>query len=67
MPLFDYQCRDCGEHFEALLFSGDPEPACPACQSRNTARDFIGRRAFTCPGNGGTCSGSCESCHGCHH
>ncbi len=30
MPIFDFKCLDCGEHFEALVLK---EPAaCPKCQ-----------------------------------
>lgn len=34
MPLFEYQCRDCGHHFEALVI-GNRTPACPKCKSEN--------------------------------
>jgi len=30
MPLFEYECRGCGRHFEYLT-RGDQTPACPAC------------------------------------
>jgi len=30
MPIYEYECRDCGERFEHLL-RGDERPACPAC------------------------------------
>jgi putative FmdB family regulatory protein len=32
MPLFEYECRGCGHHFEYLTRSGQ-EPSCPTCQS----------------------------------
>lgn len=31
MPLFEYECRDCGRHFEAFV-TKDRRPECPACQ-----------------------------------
>jgi putative FmdB family regulatory protein len=31
MPLFEYECRGCGHHFEYLT-RGTQEPSCPACQ-----------------------------------
>ena len=34
MPLYDYECRDCGERFEALVL-GRSVPSCPSCQSTN--------------------------------
>jgi putative FmdB family regulatory protein len=32
MPLFEYICKKCGHHFEALVY-GAKQPACPMCQS----------------------------------
>jgi putative FmdB family regulatory protein len=31
MPLFEFECRGCGERFEAFVTT-DRKPACPACQ-----------------------------------
>jgi len=31
MPLFEFECRDCGRRFEAFV-TADRKPACPACQ-----------------------------------
>jgi putative FmdB family regulatory protein len=34
MPLFEFQCRDCGHRFETLVLSTSRStPACPACSS----------------------------------
>jgi putative FmdB family regulatory protein len=30
MPLFEYECRGCGHHFEYLTRDGQ-RPACPSC------------------------------------
>jgi putative FmdB family regulatory protein len=35
MPIYDYECSDCGENFEALVLRGGAPPACPSCQSLN--------------------------------
>ena len=32
MPIFEYQCRGCGDQFEALVRKSDT-PACPKCAS----------------------------------
>jgi putative FmdB family regulatory protein len=32
MPLFEYECRGCGHHFEYLT-RADQSPSCPACAS----------------------------------
>ena len=37
MPLYDYECRACRHHFEALV-RGSDAPSCPACQSQDLAR-----------------------------
>lgn len=34
MPLFEYECRECGHRFEALV-QGKKRPACPECGSEN--------------------------------
>jgi putative FmdB family regulatory protein len=33
MPIYDYECQDCKERFEALILKNSPPPTCPACQS----------------------------------
>jgi putative FmdB family regulatory protein len=38
MPLFDFTCRDCGETFEALVRSQDPDPHCRSCGSASLDR-----------------------------
>jgi putative FmdB family regulatory protein len=32
MPIYEYACQDCHQHFEALVRS-DTVPSCPKCQS----------------------------------
>ncbi len=29
MPIYEYECLECGTHFEKLQHFGDPTPACP--------------------------------------
>lgn len=38
MPLYDYQCQDCENPFEARHGFNDPTPNCPQCGSANVAR-----------------------------
>ena len=34
MPIYDYQCRKCGEEFELLVLK-NTVVACPSCQSQD--------------------------------
>ncbi len=40
MPIYEYQCHDCGREFEKMVrFSeADHDQICPACQSLNTKK-----------------------------
>jgi putative FmdB family regulatory protein len=35
VPIFEYRCRGCGEHFELLVLSSSPAPACPSCRGED--------------------------------
>jgi putative FmdB family regulatory protein len=37
MPIFDFECRQCGHEFEALVRTGDV-PSCPKCKSEELKR-----------------------------
>lgn len=37
MPLFEYECRDCGRAFEAFVTAAR-QPACPGCGSASLAK-----------------------------
>ena len=39
MPIYEYACQDCGREFEALVRS-DTVAECPACHSRQLARQL---------------------------
>ena len=49
MPIYEYQCRGCSHHFEAIVRVNDPAPACPSCQSANPER-LISLFAVDAPG-----------------
>ncbi len=34
MPLYEYSCKDCDHHFEALVF-GREQVECPQCQGQH--------------------------------
>ena len=37
MPLYDYNCRSCGNQFERLVRTGET-PSCPECKSEDLER-----------------------------
>ncbi len=39
MPLFEYECRGCGRHFEFLTRDGRT-PACPSCDSTDLQKQM---------------------------
>jgi putative FmdB family regulatory protein len=38
MPIYEFECEDCGSRFEELIKSGASAPACPSCGSGRTSR-----------------------------
>jgi putative FmdB family regulatory protein len=60
MPLFEYQCRDCGKRFEEFVL-GDARPKCPSCES-GKLRKLLSAFAV---GSGGTKVSSAEAPGGC--
>jgi len=56
MPIYEYECKDCGEHFEELMPVGaEDTPACPSCMSTNTEKQLS---LFGSIGSGSSSSGS---------
>ncbi len=63
MPLFEYQCRDCGKRFEAFV-TGSHKPVCPSCKSENLEKlvSVFGVSASGTTGGWGSASkGDCGS------
>ena len=61
MPLFEYECRDCGRAFESFV-TADRQPSCPGCGGASLAKllsspGMVGsggtRRAEAGPPSGG--------------
>ena len=38
MPIYEFECEDCGERFEELMGAEAGAPACPACGAVRTRR-----------------------------
>jgi len=61
MPIYEYNCANCGEKFEALLRRAREEVKCPKCKGTTLRRlfsTFSARAAFKRP----PCEGSVPSC-----
>ena len=38
MPIFEYECSECGNEFEHLVLHSSSAPQCPSCQSQDITR-----------------------------
>lgn len=38
MPIYEFECGDCGERFEELMGAEADAPSCPSCGSAQTRR-----------------------------
>jgi putative FmdB family regulatory protein len=38
MPIYEYECEECGRRFDELLLGDAPEAPCPDCGSRRLRR-----------------------------
>jgi len=66
MPIYEFKCKKCGNIFETLFYSMQEkrQVACPACQSKKTARlmsMFGGGTGKSAAGGGGSAC-SATSC-----
>ncbi len=69
MPIYEYQCRDCGEEFEKLLF-GPRQVRCPRCESEDVRKKFSlfgmsGVEKAAAGASCSTCSSKRSSCSSC--
>ena len=77
MPIYEYECCECQNTFETLVFRQDEEINCPKCGSGNTTR-LMSVFGFKSGGDKGaasnrvgsgssSCAGcTATSCSGCH-
>jgi putative FmdB family regulatory protein len=73
MPIYEYACMECEEHFEELVRSSDQAVTCPGCGAAKVVRQLsafavhgsTAKPSFSGPsgGGGGCCGGGC----GCGH
>lgn len=77
MPIFEYECAQCHEKFEMLVFRSDEQVTCPNCGSDGVQK-VMSVFGFKSGGDKGAASsrmgsgasscagcagGSCSSCH----
>jgi putative FmdB family regulatory protein len=64
MPIYEYQCQNCGEKFEKLVRSIHSAElvVCPGCQSEGVERRFSGFATVGSSRSGGNTSPSLPSC-----
>ncbi|MFZ2631983.1 MAG: FmdB family zinc ribbon protein [Desulfosalsimonadaceae bacterium] len=65
MPIFEYECQDCGKSSEIITFGTDDSPTCRYCNSRNLKKRLSAHSSMSgpvknrMPGHGDTsCCGS---------
>ncbi|MBP8645435.1 MAG: zinc ribbon domain-containing protein [Syntrophobacteraceae bacterium] len=67
MPIFEYECCDCREKFERLVFGSGEAVICPKCNSSKVQR-LMSMFGFKSGGDKGSASsrmGSSSGCAGC--
>lgn len=66
MPIYEYQCEDCGQKFEALrhMKDADVQIECKFCHSTHTHRKLSTCYTQSSGRGGSTSSHSCSGCSG---
>jgi putative FmdB family regulatory protein len=67
MPIYEYVCDDCGEHYEKLVMSKSQAIECPKCASRKRTVQlsvFSAARKGSHGANGTSASSSMDSSFG---
>ncbi len=54
MPIYEYICDDCGEHYERIVFNQKTAVTCPKCSS---GKHTIQLSVFASPSNGSKAGG----------
>jgi putative FmdB family regulatory protein len=67
MPIYEYNCRKCGEVSEVLVLGKEETPACSACGSEDVVKQMSAHNtaapspSFSAP-TGGSCCGFPNLC-----
>jgi putative FmdB family regulatory protein len=64
MPLYEYQCNNCGKNFEKMMRFSEANllPVCPACQSQDTRKKISAVASFNASLGNNNLSSSGGSC-----
>lgn len=63
MPIYEFICKECGEHFESLVpVGGEKNVLCLKCRSNNIQKLFS---SFGIGGTSNRLTGSSNSCVAC--
>ena len=68
MPIYEYACMECEDHFDELVRSDDQVITCPACGASNVLKQisaFAVHGAAAKPSFGGGAGGCCGGGCGC--
>lgn len=69
MPIFEYNCQSCDQHFETIVMSAREKISCPKCSSKKVQKQLSVFAAPTSTGDpapgGSVCTGTPQTC-GCH-
>jgi putative FmdB family regulatory protein len=61
MPIFEYICDDCGEHYERIVMNSKTTVTCPKCES---GKHTVQLSVFAAPANGSKSSSGSKSANG---
>jgi len=59
MPIYGYECNECGQKFETLVRSSSQTPSCPSCESKDLTRQ-LSLIAAPAKSGGGDAPSACE-------
>ncbi len=67
MPIYEYNCQNCGEDFECLVFRTDEPVTCPTCGKGEPTKKMssFGFSVGSKNGSSSPSSGSGSGCAGC--
>ncbi|RDI73461.1 putative regulatory protein, FmdB family [Gaiella occulta] len=70
MPIYEYACMKCEEHFDELVRNAEQVVICPSCGAADVLKQisaFAVHGAMSKPSFGGTGGGCCGGSCGCGH